>query len=863
MYSVLYWCYGKTGPVRLARSTFSAGIDGMTIHGVSNAAPGFELEYAPEPADNTHSVADKVLFFAQMPEDPQPNPQDGLTVIYQSLRARTDLRVELQSNENTGYTAIIDTKTGRPILYSNGVILSLPPGSNILDLLRYIEHLPGEVYQRLHSDLRMPSLLSDLTVLRETGQDFQWLARIGEHIRQTTGRSVVAQFPGEGALRLVLVDLDTAREILVADDTGHIETELSYPELYPYLRPLSEVSYTYLLGRFSSDNIRLPSYLELQRQNFADSIPAMSDAERAQLQNTLANTPTRTQLLGLLPSSLQRVIGSRTVTVSSTLRWAYFDPAAEGYNELRMMMELIRQRYPVYSAEFVLTHLIDFLLVAESPDATPFFLNAGYSQRYAEQMRNVRQEIITAAAQRRPAHLSRWDLSYLDLTRLDLSNANLNHANLTGVIVDGANLAEVQLIGANLTNARLRAAQLPGANLTSATLTNADFSGSNLRGANLVQARASAAVNFNHTDLSQADLSHAILNNSSFVQADLTGAQLVGTSFLKLLNMVEAILSGTDFTDATLPPASRLDGARFDRFAPTNMSGVDLSQALLQNSNFSPEYIITDDNTQLLRSHSRFSEAYTAVQRLNIATDIDELLRVLQQIDSQLLAPDSGARVIFNQRWREFFAQLPAERIGPVLQATYYAYIVQNLAPIFPVNIRIGANTPILLQNLRIPNSQFQNLQTRNVIVQGGDWSGVSLISIHNAPSLINTEFNNVQMPNIHLSISIQNSSFVDSNMQRAQIEQASIEQTAFRSTDLSAATLDAVTISRTSFHRTALNRALFIEVNLDDVTGLETTTGQIRVPVHIASLRLSLLPLDAQLENLICASHTCKPRID
>ena len=939
----------------------------MTIHGVSNAAPGFELEYAPEPADNTHSVASKELFLAQVPEDSPPpeNSQDALTAIFRSLQAREDLSVELRINQNTGYAAIINTETGKPILYSDGAILSLPPGSDMLDLLPYIEHLPQAVYTQLNRGLRAPLLPGKVTVLRKAVQDFQWFARLAEQIRQTTGRLVVTSSPNRGTLRLVLIDLNTKQTVLIAGSDGRIGTRLSsYAELYPYIRHLSEISYNYLSNKFVSSRLALPGYLELQRHNLADSIPAMSDAERDRFQTTLANTPTRMLLLGLLPPSLQSTIGKAHSpratsdsldTIRSELRWAYLDPAAEGYNELRMMVELIREQYPVYSTEFVLTHLTDFLSDLASPHATPFFLNADYSEHYAERMNNVQREIARAIQAGRSINLAGQDLIYLDLTGLDLGNANLNRANLTGVIANGVNFAEAQLVGADLTDARLRAAQFSGANLNQATLQNtglrggklqganlsetiisgADFGYSNLRRADLTQSNSSKKVSFNNADLNRADLSHAVLKDASFPSANLTSTQFVGAIFQNALNMTRAILHGADFTNATLPQISSFDEATFGDLERTNMSGVNLTKAYLSDSNFSPERIITDDNTQLppyrhysqanaeealrqaqtlqalreayqqieknlkqslepiyqSRLHDFDPELSTALRLLNTTTNIDSLLTAFQRIDSQLLAPDFDIRKTFDQRWRELFAQLPPERISPVLQATYDAYIAQNLEPIFPKDIRIGANTPTLLHNLRIPNSQFQDLQTRNTIVQGGDWSGVWFTTTFDHYMLANTAFIAVDMSGIRLSITVKNSRFINSNMQGAQIART-IEQTEFRNAnltranihdsrllqltlsdtqliraqltnvswsdsdlsdvDLSGATLDGGTIGVTNFSRAVLSGTRFIGVELNQVTGLETTTGQIRVPINVANLELSLSAFDAQLRPFI-----------
>ncbi len=95
-----------------------------------------------------------------------------------------------------------------------------------------------------------------------------------------------------------------------------------------------------------------------------------------------------------------------------------------------------------------------------------------------------------------------YDLSSLNLPKVNLSGATFHQANLSKINLQGANLFNADFGRSNLSRANLR-----DANLAKAYMNNVDLEGADLRG---------------------ADLSHAYLLNANLRGANLCGANLTG-----------------------------------------------------------------------------------------------------------------------------------------------------------------------------------------------------------------------------------------------------------------------------------------------------------------------------------------------
>ncbi len=121
--------------------------------------------------------------------------------------------------------------------------------------------------------------------------------------------------------------------------------------------------------------------------------------------------------------------------------------------------------------------------------------------------------------------LNRHNISAIELVDCHLTKTNLSYINLTGANLNSANITNSNLVQCNLTNARMN---------------QTNFSGSNLNQAKLQKSYASGA-NFDDTFLMKANLSGAFLIKASFENAFLTEANLKG-----------AFVMGVNFTNATL-----------------------------------------------------------------------------------------------------------------------------------------------------------------------------------------------------------------------------------------------------------------------------------------------------------------------
>lgn len=205
-------------------------------------------------------------------------------------------------------------------------------------------------------------------------------------------------------------------------------------------------------------------------------------------------------------------------------------------------------------------------------------------------------------------NLSGWDLSGVNLSKVNFIRADLNGANLSKCQLNQANLINASLSGVNFSGATLTDANLQNADLTGANFNRVNLSGVNFTGATLVGALLNRVVltraTLSHADLSNANLLHAVLD-----QAQMEGAKLVNA------NCTHADLSGAkavgcDFTGAILNEA-RLSEAKLEHavFRLANLSWADLSKADLAHARFGKSDLSDADLSEAVLEDAHLEEA--------------------------------------------------------------------------------------------------------------------------------------------------------------------------------------------------------------------------------------------------------------
>ncbi len=216
-------------------------------------------------------------------------------------------------------------------------------------------------------------------------------------------------------------------------------------------------------------------------------------------------------------------------------------------------------------------------------------------------------------------------LSKADLIWADLRKVNLREANLIWADLREANLRECNLSRANLSGADLSNADLSGANLSNVDLSNADLSNVNLFMADLNKAKINHLTKIpdkwrqvwkivnqgaQRQDLSETDLKGANLRGADLRKANLSGADL------RMADLREANLKGANLRRADLSKAD-LRGADL---SDANLRGADLSNANLFMAELS--------NTNLFMAD--LSDANLFMSDLNKAK-INRLTKIPQQ----------------------------------------------------------------------------------------------------------------------------------------------------------------------------------------------------------------------------------------
>jgi uncharacterized protein YjbI with pentapeptide repeats len=181
-------------------------------------------------------------------------------------------------------------------------------------------------------------------------------------------------------------------------------------------------------------------------------------------------------------------------------------------------------------------------------------------------------------------------LKGMTLTGISFIETDLTNSNLSNVDILGNDLTRTILTGVDLSNSNLSGVNLAGMDLTNTNLSGVDLSGQNLIETIfncIITTITIPCVNFVDTNLENANLSEA-----SFIQVDLTkiknkslaGANLSSASFafsdLSGVNLSGAILDGTNFNKADL------SGQDFTVISKASFEGVVFIQANLSNSNF-------------------------------------------------------------------------------------------------------------------------------------------------------------------------------------------------------------------------------------------------------------------------------------
>jgi uncharacterized protein YjbI with pentapeptide repeats len=152
------------------------------------------------------------------------------------------------------------------------------------------------------------------------------------------------------------------------------------------------------------------------------------------------------------------------------------------------------------------------------------------------------------------ADLSKAQVPYASLGRINLSEASLSGADLQGAGLAKSYLSGTDLKGANLVGANLSGADLFEANLSGADLSHAKLNGANLNGANLRGCRLNGA------NLAEADLTGVNLSVGDLIGANLQKANLGGAN-LSEADLSLADLSGTQLTKSDLEKVKSLEGA--------------------------------------------------------------------------------------------------------------------------------------------------------------------------------------------------------------------------------------------------------------------------------------------------------------
>ncbi|GAB0101969.1 hypothetical protein JMUB6875_09360 [Nocardia sp. JMUB6875] len=147
--------------------------------------------------------------------------------------------------------------------------------------------------------------------------------------------------------------------------------------------------------------------------------------------------------------------------------------------------------------------------------------------------------------------LSREDLSFRNLARLDFTGADMTETRLSGAVLDNAILHGVRLTGAQLEQASLVGTDLRGADMTEAQLVSANLEHADLRGARLHRARLDQA------SLARANLGRADLTGARLARTDLTAARGEGSRWTRaaLLDVIGAPI-GTDLAGSGRVPGT-------------------------------------------------------------------------------------------------------------------------------------------------------------------------------------------------------------------------------------------------------------------------------------------------------------------
>ncbi|GHP00476.1 hypothetical protein KSF_105230 [Reticulibacter mediterranei] len=212
------------------------------------------------------------------------------------------------------------------------------------------------------------------------------------------------------------------------------------------------------------------------------------------------------------------------------------------------------------------------------------------------------------------AYLAEADLQDAWMPQVFLRKANLSHATLRGINLSRASLEEATLGDADLSHATLRGTQLYRAKLCNAKLCHADLSEAILNNADLSHA------NLHGTQLSHAALNLATLSGANLTKALLTGANL-NKAELSNAKLNKADLSESYFSSANLSYADLskievlahterylMEGSK-THFNEANLSGANLSGAILRHIDFS-EANLTDANlSDTTFTHTNLEEA--------------------------------------------------------------------------------------------------------------------------------------------------------------------------------------------------------------------------------------------------------------
>ncbi len=186
------------------------------------------------------------------------------------------------------------------------------------------------------------------------------------------------------------------------------------------------------------------------------------------------------------------------------------------------------------------------------------------------------------------AVLARADLSSASMVRAKLHQANLGGVRCENTILDAAELHEANCIKAHFVGCRMVGASFEQTDWGEATLRHCDFGKSRWRQLALMRLTLEG-VRFDEASFDQMAWIECRLQNTSFVGAHLLRCGFVTTDCTSAVDFSNARFEGSSFAHGSKLTHAKFKSAHVKEsgFRTTPMAHVDLSDARIENSDFS------------------------------------------------------------------------------------------------------------------------------------------------------------------------------------------------------------------------------------------------------------------------------------